>query len=47
MELIAYLACILLIAPYVLMGIASLKIHKELKAAINSTNDNLDLPTTL
>lgn len=47
MELIVYLACLVLAAPYVLMCIASFKIHKELKAAVNSTNDNLDFPTTL
>jgi hypothetical protein len=47
MELIVYLACVVLVAPYLLMAIASFKIHKELKEAINSTNDNLDLPTTL
>ena len=47
MELIIYLACTVLVAPYLLMAIASFKIHKELKAAIKSTNDNLDLPTTL
>lgn len=47
MELIVYLACAVLVAPYLLMAIASFKIHRELKEAINSTNDNLDLPTTL
>lgn len=47
MELIVYLACLVLAAPYLLMAIASFKIHRELKEAINSTNDNLDLPTTL
>ena len=47
MELIIYLACIVLVAPYLLMAVASFKIHKELKEAINSSTDNLDLPTTL
>lgn len=45
MEVLIYLACLILIFPYVLMGFAAVKIHKELKAVMNPTD--LDLPTTL
>jgi len=47
MELIIYLAGLVLAAPYLLMAVASFKIHRELKEAVNSPNEHLDLPTTL
>ena len=46
MELIVYLACAILIAPYALMCIASFKIFRELQSAVKGTKDHLDFPIT-
>jgi len=47
MEVLIYLACLILVAPYILMGLASIKIYKEFKAVLNTPTDDLDLPSTL
>jgi len=47
MEIIVLMALLVLVAPYIIMGVASIKIHKELKEVLNTPTDNLDLPTTL
>jgi hypothetical protein len=47
MEVLIYLYCLVLLISYILMGVASIKIYKELKVVLNTPTDDLDLPTTL
>lgn len=47
MEVLIYLACLILAAPYILMGIASIKMYKVFKQVLNTPTDDLDFPTTL
>jgi uncharacterized membrane protein len=47
MEVLVYLACLVLVFPYVLMAYASIKIHKEIKEVLSTSKDDLALPTTL